>query len=44
VKSAFGFVPNLMAGIVEVNPAVAAAYLGASAGLDGGLLSTTEKA
>jgi AhpD family alkylhydroperoxidase len=43
VKSAFGFVPNLMAGIVEQNPAVAAAYLGASAGLEGGLLSATEK-
>jgi AhpD family alkylhydroperoxidase len=43
VKSAFGFVPNLMAGIVEQNPAVAAAYLGASAGLEGGLLSALEK-
>ena len=43
VKSAFGFVPNLMAGIVEQNPAVAAAYLGASAGLEGGLLNATEK-
>lgn len=43
VKSAFGFVPNLMAGIVEQNPAVATAYLGASAGLEGGLLSAAEK-
>jgi AhpD family alkylhydroperoxidase len=43
VKSAFGFVPNLMAGIAEQNPAVAVAYLGAAAGLEGGLLSANEK-
>lgn len=37
VKAAFGFVPNLMAGIVDQNPAVAAAYLGASAALEHGV-------
>jgi AhpD family alkylhydroperoxidase len=43
VKAAFGFVPNLMAGIVDQNPAVAAAYLGASAALEHGVLDATEK-
>ena len=43
VKAAFGFVPNLMAGIADTNPAVATAYLGASAALEGGVLSPAEK-
>lgn len=43
VKAAFGFVPNLMAGIAEQNPAVASAYLAASGALDGGVLSGVEK-
>jgi len=42
-QAAFGFVPNLMAGIADTNPAVAAAYLGASAALEGGVLSPAEK-
>jgi AhpD family alkylhydroperoxidase len=43
VKAVFGFVPNLMAGIADTNPAVATAYLGASAALEGGVLSPAEK-
>lgn len=43
VKSAFGFVPNLMSGIAQHNPAVATAYLGASAALEGGVLTAAEK-
>src|SRR5215470_11154148 len=43
VKAAFGFVPNLMAGIADTNPAVATAYLAASAALEGGVLSPAEK-
>src|SRR5215467_12239256 len=43
VKAAFGFVPNLMAGIADTNPAVATGYLGASAALEGGVLSPAEK-
>ncbi len=43
VKSSFGFAPNLMEGIVERNPAVSAAYHGASAALEGGLLSGIEQ-
>jgi AhpD family alkylhydroperoxidase len=43
VQIAFGFVPNLMAGIADTNPAVATAYLEASAALEGGVLLPAEK-
>jgi AhpD family alkylhydroperoxidase len=43
VEAAFGFVPNLMAGIADTNPAVATAYLCAAAALEGGVLSPAEK-
>jgi AhpD family alkylhydroperoxidase len=42
-QAAFGFVPNLIAGIADTNPAVATAYLGALAALQGGVLSPVEQ-
>lgn len=43
VKAVFGFVPNLLAGMVEHNPAVASAYLAAGDALEGGVLSPSER-
>lgn len=42
-RRAFGFVPNLIAGMADRNPAVADAYLAATAALEGGSLSTKEQ-
>ena len=43
VQAALGFVPNLMSGIAEQNPAVVAAYLAAGGALESGVLSAAER-
>jgi AhpD family alkylhydroperoxidase len=43
VQAAFGFVPHLMSGMAEQNPAVAAAYLAAGGALESGVLTAAER-